>query len=175
MKNRFTFERPKQFGLFFFLLLFSLPALSVPQDFGLKMLEENRYELGLSMQVLIPNLLPDFEEPLVSLGPRGSIPIGKDAIEMGFLYGTDRSDTLYLLEAGYRYNITFPFIGGYAYAGAHYLKYLFRQEKHDQGGPVLGFMLNFPMSKGFTMGIGMKTYFPSKILFSVGGNLSFLL
>ncbi len=139
------------------------------------MLEENRYELGLSMQVFIPNLLPDFEQPIVSLGPRGSIPLGTHAVELGFLYGTDRSDTLYLFEAGFRYNVVLPFIAGYGYAGAHYLKYLFRQQNHDQGGPVLGFVINFPMSKGFTMGIGMRTYFPSKLLLSVGGNLSFLL
>lgn len=139
------------------------------------MLRENRYELGLSMQVLVPNLLPEFEAPVVGLGPRGSIPMGDHAIEMGFLYATDKSDTLYLLEGGFRYNIVLPFLAGYAYAGVHYLKYLFKQRLHDNGGPVVGFMLNFPMSRGFTMGIGMRTYFPSKILLSFGGNLSFLL
>lgn len=139
------------------------------------MLKENRYELGLSMQVLVPNLMPEFEEPLVSLGPRGSIPLGNHAIELGFLYGTDKSDTLYLVEGGFRYNVVLPFLAGYAYAGIHYLKYLIKQRLHDTGGPVVGIMFNFPMSKGFTMGIGMRAYYPSKIMMGFGGNLSFLL
>ena len=133
-------------------------------------------ELGLSLQLLVPNNISGFDTTLPLIGPHLGFDVGKNTLVLNAFYGSnDRTSTLLLSELDYRWNIYTPFITGWALLGVHYLHFRTNSENHDLLGPVTGLGFYFPMAHGLNMGLGMKIYLPKKTVLSFGGGFVYLL
>ena len=172
-------KSPAYRALFLTLCLWCrLPALgaeTVPPLCPSNTIAGNRFGLGLSLSILLPNRLPEFESNLLAYGPVIGIPIGKDALQIQGLYGYSTGLSLTLAELNYRFNIPTPFFSGFLLGGAHFLHYAFTGHNHDffGGNGGLGFLLN--MSRSFSMTLMMKVYLQDRAMLSFGGGFNFLL
>ena len=151
-----------------FLLFFLFSSL---QGFAL--------ELGLSLQYLVPNRLPDFQIPLTAFGPQIAVPISGNEVNLQVLYGGNSggSETvsLYLAESSYNIKIPTPFFTAFFLGGVHYIHYGYLGNDHEFFGPVAGLGFDFPMAKQFQMGMGMKAYLTRKVMLALGGSFAFIL
>ena len=136
----------------------------------------NSYQLGLSLQLLLPGKLPDFSKNPSAYGVVGSMPIGTgDSIQLQVQYASAEKFTLYLIETNYRLLLPTPFLTVFALAGAHFLHYSLEVNSHGAFGGNLGFGLLLPMAGSFHVSLALKTYLQSQPIVSVGGGFSFLL
>lgn len=133
------------------------------------------FEMGLTMQYLVPNRLPHFEIPVTAFGAHLGIPVLGQNIQIQGVYGGSTIISLLNVEAALRFNIDNPFFTSCVYAGVHYLRYGYQKVDHSFIGPMTGLGFYIPMAKDFLMGLGMKLYLPQKIMMSFGGSFSFLM
>jgi len=153
----------------------SSPSLGVPACSSTRLQRPNAYEVGLSAQLLLPNRLDDFKTSLPAYGPVFGIPLGSDTLHFEGLYGASNGLSLFVLEAGYRLNFDTPFLSGYLLAGGHFLHYSLNSMPHQFFGGNLGLGLTLPMSRDFSLDLGMKVYLQARAIVSFGGGFNFLL
>ena len=159
---------------FFLLLLFCQGASATPS------LEAERTlgtapELGLTLQYLVPNHLPDFEVPVTAFGIHIGIPVFSQTIQLQAVYGGGDKISLYNIEAAFRLNIPTPFFTSFVFAGGHYIHWGYARRDQSFFGPLTGLGFYFPMARNFKMGLGMKIYLPQKTILEFGGGFAFLI
>ncbi len=132
-------------------------------------------EVGMTMQFLVPNRLPNFELPVTSFGAHLGLPLLGNTLQLQGVYGAGEKISLYNLEASYRYNIFTPFFTGFVFAGVHYLHYGHQNDDHGFMGPLTGIGFYFPMTQSFSMGLGMKMYLPRTLMLGFGGSFAYVL
>ncbi|NBX93273.1 MAG: hypothetical protein EB078_12760 [Proteobacteria bacterium] len=163
-----------------FSVAFYLSAFGADRLDRLETTEEHRYLLGLGIQFLVPDQLPDFESTQIVYSPRVFIPIGQDHIQIGVSYGSDTGvypqiEHIFLAEIDYRLDYKTRFFTGFISVGGQYSRYLSRNVDHQDVGPNMGFGLIFPLAKDFRMGTEMRAYFLEKPVLGFGGNFTFAL
>lgn len=166
--------------IFFFWLLTSNLVLGADRLDRLETTEEHRYLLGLGIQFLVPDQLPDFETTQLVYCPRFFFPVGKDHIQLGVTYGSDSGvypqlDHLFLAELGYRFDYRTRFFTGFLIAGGQFSRYFSNGKDHQGFGPNWGFGLIFPLAKDFRMGTEMRAYLIEKVVLGFGANFTFAL
>lgn len=154
-----------------FVSLFVLHECSADNE----ILQKKRYELGLSVALLLPNHLPDFDTSLPTYGPLAAIFVGQDSIQIQALYGAKDGLSIYTVEAGYRLTASTPYFSGFALLGVHYLHYSFAQADHDYYGGNLGMGFSLSPTKSFDVRLELKSYFQERTVISSGGGFSFYL
>ena len=136
---------------------------------------DRKLGFGLSMEVLVPNDLTDFQRTVPAMGPIATIPLGKDDIEIHIAYGSAQKISLFLSEVGYRYNVITPFIHPYFVGGIGYLHYGYAHNDHNFLTPLTGLGFWFSMTRNFQMNLAMKIYIPEKTILNFGGTFVYLL
>lgn len=136
---------------------------------------DNRWDVGLAMQYLVPDRLADFEIPISAFGLRFGVPLGPNTIDIQGVYGGSDTISLYLVEASYRLNIPTPFLNAFLFGGIHHMHYGYLKRDQSLFGPQTGFGFYLPMAKDFQMGLGMKIYLTRKVMLTFGGSFAFLL
>lgn len=136
--------------------------------------KENAFQVGLHIQNLLPNRLPDFVGGLPVYGPIVGIPFFGDNIQLQAFYGTLTDFWLYTFEANYRFNVSTPYFTGFALAGGHYMHYSRLGSAHRYVGPNFGLGASIDMSQNFDVNLLMKVYAQERALFSFGGGFALL-
>ncbi|NQW45168.1 MAG: hypothetical protein HQ462_07170 [Deltaproteobacteria bacterium] len=163
-----------------FLFLFSHLIFALPNDTPSEVTENpipefTKIIIGLDLELLIPDNLSGLSLPQTLTGPKLGIALGADSLMLGAFYNSNaETSNLILSELDYRFNLSTPFITGYALAGLHYLHFRLAFKDKDYVGPVVGFGFDLPMARTFKMGLRMKLYYPLKTMLSFGGGFSFL-
>lgn len=118
----------------------------------------------------MPSRLPGFDGALPAYGAIVSFPWAAHAIEVGALYGASDSFSVKIGQAGLRLNAETAHFSGYALVGAHVLGYssLTVNARFFFGGFV-GIGASLPMGKAFALDLGVKSYFQSRPMLSMGG------
>ena len=131
---------------------------------------------GLDLEFLVPDNLSGLILPQTLTGAHLGLSLGGDTLEFTTFYNSNQqTSTLILSEVDYRFNLSTPFVRGYALAGLHYLHFRIAFKDKDYVGPVIGFGFDLPMARNFKMGLQMKLYDPNKIMLGFGGGFTFLL
>ena len=133
------------------------------------------YDLGLSLELLLPNRLADFPTTLPAYGLLIGAPIFGHSLQAQGLYGAANGLSLYIFELAYRYEIEVPFFTAFVLAGGHFLHTSYLSTAHDYLGALLGFGLLIPMGKTFELTLAMKVYLPKQSIVSIGGGFTFRL
>ncbi len=135
----------------------------------------NRVLLGLDLEFLVPDNLAGLSLPQTLTGAHLGFLFGEDTLNVSVFYSSNpETSTLILGEVDYRFNLSTPFITGYALAGLHYLHFRLAFKDKDFVGPVIGIGFDLPMAQNFKMGLQMKLYYPRKVMLGFGGGFSFL-
>lgn len=143
------------------------PTTSIPQI--------NNVLVGLNLGFLVPDSLSGLSLPQTLTGAHLGLILGEDTLELTTFYNSNpETSALILSELNYKFNLSTPFITGYALAGLHYLHFRLAFQNRDWVGPVLGFGFDLPMARNFKMGLQMKLYYPKKTMLGFGGGFSFL-
>lgn len=160
--------------VFLLFTLLSLPTWAATTTEAVRTIGSDP-EIGLTMEYLVPNRLPNFEVPVTAFGAHVGFPVLGQNIQIQGVYGGSPTISLFNIEAALRFNIDNPFFTSCVYAGLHYLHYGYQQNDKEFLGPMTGLGFYIPMAKNFLMGLGMKLYLPQKLMLSFGGSFSFLL
>ena len=132
--------------------------------------------LGLDLEFLVPNDLVGLSLPQTLTGAHFGASLGQDNLLLSAFYNSNQETSILILsEIDYRFNLSTPFVTGYALAGLHYLHFRIAQKDKDFVGPVIGFGFDLPLAKSFKMGLQMKLYYPRKTMLGFGGGFSFLI
>jgi hypothetical protein len=143
------------------------PTTSIPQV--------NNFLVGLNLEFLVPDSLEGLSLPQTLTGAHLGLVLGEDTLELTAFYNSNpETSSLILSELNYKFNLSTPFITGYALTGLHYLHFRLAFQNKDWVGPVLGFGFDLPMARNFKMGLQMKLYYPKKTMLGFGGGFSFL-
>lgn len=167
--------------LFLIAAVSSSTLLAAPAPCEVSTLDrENRYEIGLSLQSLYPNGLPNDPANLPVYGPRFGIPFLGNKLYLQTLYGSADPEsrgatTVILSEVGYQIPIELPFFVMFAEGGVHYLHYTKLGKSRDMFGGNLGTGLMLPMGKNFKLTLSLKAYLQERAIISLGGGFSILL
>lgn len=150
-------------------ILFALPLLAEQA----KSSSSRSVEIGLSVQLLHPDSLPEFDQKLTAFGPLVGIPIGGDVIQVQALYGSQDNASLYLIETDYRLRFHTPYFSGFALAGGHFLKH--SQANYEAFGMNLGMGVSYLAVERVEIHLELKIYFQDRKLVTLGGGISYLL
>lgn len=135
--------------------------------------EGSRFEVGLSIESLLPNQLPDFPSTVPVYGLLIGIPVFGHSLEAEGLYGANNGVTFYTGELAYRYEIETPFFIPFVLVGGHFSHYSYSGgSNHDFYGPLLGLGFLIPMGGSFDLSLLMKTYLPNLGVLGFGGGFS---
>lgn len=157
------------------LFAFSVQAAEqTEQKTDLKPLPANAPQIGVSLQFLVPNRLPEFLSPVTAYGPVVGIPVGDDQIRFEFLYASLNQFSLYWLDVCYRLTLRTPFFIGFLSGGFQYFHYSF-PDSFDKFGPNVGTGLILAFTNNLQIDIGMRAFVQEKLIIGFGGTLAFLL
>ncbi len=131
--------------------------------------EDARFEVGLSVESLLPSKLPNFEGALPAYGVVAALPWGKDFVELQVIFGSSPAVAAKLFTAAYRLNIVTPHLNGFALAGAHFLSYATPGPDRNFFGGFLGLGSTISMAPQFAIDVLLKTYFQSRPMLAIGG------
>ncbi len=135
----------------------------------------NDFQIGLSLQILLPNNLPDFSLSVPAYGIVASVPLGRDSIQVLAQYGSGEKFYLYSGEVNYALVLPTPFFTPFLLAGIHWMHYALSGVGHDNFGGNAGIGLLFPLSSDFQITLGLKSYLESRAIIAFGGGFSFFL
>ncbi|MBI4403896.1 MAG: hypothetical protein HY537_07040 [Deltaproteobacteria bacterium] len=134
---------------------------------------QSRVQLGVSLALLLPNGLPDFDASMPAFGSTIGLRCGPGSIIVQGLYGSKEGITLYLLESGYQLPLSTPFFDSYVQAGLHHLRYSFASRENAYSGANFGFGFFLFTSKSFVLRLGAQLYFQARSIASICGGFSF--
>ena len=174
-------DEPMRTGLLIlsFLLVFrGSYLLSAPSEISTEssIPQINSLLLGLDLEFLVPDNLAGLSLPQTLTGAHFGASLAQDTLELSVFYNSNQeTSTLILSEIDYRFNLSTPFLTGYALAGIHYLHFRVALKDKEFVGPVIGLGFDLPMAKNFKMNLQMKVYSPKKTMLGFGGGFSFLI
>jgi hypothetical protein len=133
------------------------------------------WEVGFSLNLLVPNQLPEFVRTVPVYGPMLGIPVGKsDVLQIEAVYGSSERISLFMTEVDYRYHFSTPFIRPYVIAGVGYLHHGFSGNDHNYVMPIAGLGFYFPMVKNFVIAMNMRIYVPKETFLRFSGQFAYL-
>jgi len=133
------------------------------------------YELGLTLQTMLPNELPDFAAALPVYGPLLGVSIGPHNLVVRGLYGAIEALSTYVVEAGVRWNIDLHFFHMYALTGGQLLHYSYAGSGRQYVGGNLGMGIVIPISGKYQVTVGAKAYITSRTLMNFETGFSIFL
>jgi len=156
---------PKVFGIL--ILLVSLSARAeCPRDAHTKF---DRVQLGVQVDSVLANQLPDFHTGLLLYGFSVHIPVWTEFLITEGEYGNVGNFSAYRFEAGLRHVFETPFFITFLQLTAYHLRYSMPGASHGFWGPSLGLGIALPMDKVFTIQFMTKVSFATRPLFNIGG------
>lgn len=160
---------------FIFLTFLSLNASAVCKNIGGA--EQNSIEVGVLMEVLMPNRLPDFDSSLTVFGPVIGIPFYVDTVLISGFYGSNTGLTTFTGEFAYRLNLPTPFLRTFLFLGGHFLRYSYAptNNAYSHFGINGGAGFRMDINKTAQGTIQAKLYSQDRSFFSLGAGFAFLL
>jgi len=135
----------------------------------------NKVLIGGDLEFLVPDNFAGLSLPQTLTGAHLGVSFGEDILSLSAFYGSNQETSAFVLtEVDYRFNLSTPFITGFALTGLHYLHLRVGLKNKDFVGPVFGIGFDLPMAQSFKMGLQMKLYYPRKTMLGFGGSFSFL-
>lgn len=128
-----------------------------------------RFQIGLQLDSVIPNQLPDFTSTLLLYGFTVTQPVLTETLVFSGEYGTLQNLSLYRFEAGVRHIFYTPFIITYLEVTAFQMKYSLPGASHSYWGPAFAFGVALPMDAIFTIQFQTKVTLATRPLFNFGG------
>jgi hypothetical protein len=133
------------------------------------------YDLGLTLQTMLPNRLEDFPFSLPIYGVFFGVPLFGHSLQAQLLYGSLEGLSLYTVELYYRYEFELPYFTPFLLAGGHFLHTSYQSRPQEYVGALAGLGLLVAMGRNFDLSLAMKIYLPKQSIVSFGGGFSFRL
>lgn len=136
---------------------------------------ERRYEVGIGLQNVLPNGLPQMDDSLLLYGPVLTVPVYGQQLVLRGSYGAVDSFSGYLLEFSARGFAKLPFFTLYGVMGAQLFRYSKAGNSAGAEGGHLGMGLSFPMGRSNHWTLGPKVLVMRRVLWALDLQFSFTL
>ncbi len=135
----------------------------------------NGLQLGVHLESLVANQLPDFNLGLPLYGVSVGAPIWNELVVGEAVHGNVEDLSLFRFEIALRHIFYTPYFIPFVQMGGIHLKYSRPGGSHAYFGPAFAVGVSLPMDETFTLHFLSKYSYPTRALFSIGGGFTVLL